>query len=88
MQRQLHPVSNAIYSAERSLNTKPRKRTASKTGGPVQEPQGYVPNLQRGRILAAAIVAAYVACGFIFGWAVVIVFTVAISIMIAKSIGK
>lgn len=25
-QRSLHPVSNAIYSAQRSLNTKPRKR--------------------------------------------------------------
>jgi hypothetical protein len=30
--RALHPVSNAKYSVERSLNTKPRKRSG---GGPV-----------------------------------------------------
>jgi hypothetical protein len=30
-QRSLHPASNAVYSVERSLNTKPRKRKAAGT---------------------------------------------------------
>ena len=70
-QRALHPVSNAAYSVERSLNTKPWTRKAQTE----QASQGEkLMNMRLDRLipLAVAFVVTFVICGLVFGWAAVI----------------
>jgi hypothetical protein len=90
----LNPVDSAVYSAERALNTKPRKQAKPRTLRALDEPEttnSPETNRMIDRIVLAvviAVIAVYVTLSLIFGWGPVLVTTVFFGFVIAKAVNS